>query len=61
MLELFYLQPDRFIKDLDDLVMFVAQVSHCYSEELSEFPQMLINILERHHMVLHPEMRFVYF
>ncbi|KAK6631764.1 hypothetical protein RUM43_013828 [Polyplax serrata] len=60
MLELFHLQPDRLIKNLDDLVMFIAQVSHCYPEQLSEFPQMIINLLECHHMVLHPEMRFAF-
>ncbi|EEB17769.1 conserved hypothetical protein [Pediculus humanus corporis] len=60
MLELFHLQPDRFIKDLDDLVMFVAQVSHCYFQDLTDFPQKIINILESHHMVLHPDMRFAF-
>lgn len=60
MLDLFHLQPDKFIKDLDDLVMFIAQIAHCFPVELAEFPQKLITILKTHHMVLHPEMRLVW-
>ncbi|KAL3880573.1 hypothetical protein ACJMK2_032804 [Sinanodonta woodiana] len=51
-LEIFQLRPSQFSKTLDELVMFLAQVSHCYPEELSEFPQQLKNILQRHATVL---------
>lgn len=59
MLELFRLQPDRYMKDLDDLIMFVAQVSSCYPEEAAEYPHKIMEILNTHHMILNPEMRMV--
>lgn len=59
MLDLFKLQPEKYMKDLDDLIMFVAQVSFCYPEEAAEYPQQIIEILNTHHMILNPEMRMV--
>lgn len=59
LLQLFHLQPDTYKKDLDDLVMFVAQVAQCYPEEAASFPQMIMDILQSHHMVLHPDLRMV--
>lgn len=59
MLKVFRLQPDKFIKGLDDLVIFVAQVSHCYPDEVKEFPQEIVELLKTHHMVLNSEMRMV--
>ena len=35
------------------------QIAHCYREELSEFPQQLIDLLKSHSTVLDPEMRIV--
>ncbi|KAG8225027.1 hypothetical protein J437_LFUL000004 [Ladona fulva] len=56
-LEIFRLKPDKFNKNLDELVMFLAQVSHCYSDVLSSFPQQLMDILQSHHTVLDSDMR----
>jgi len=42
---------------LYELVIFLAQVSHCYPKQLSEFPQELMTILQRHGTVLHADMR----
>ncbi|KAL0275426.1 UNVERIFIED_CONTAM: hypothetical protein PYX00_003275 [Menopon gallinae] len=60
LLQLFHLQPDTYKKDLDDLVMFVAQVAQCYPEETATFPQMIMDILQSHHMVLHPDLRMAF-
>lgn len=39
--------------------MFMAQVAHCYSNELVTFAEQLINILETHNTVLDSDMRMV--
>uniref|UniRef100_A0A673I0T0 Protein SDA1 n=1 Tax=Sinocyclocheilus rhinocerous TaxID=307959 RepID=A0A673I0T0_9TELE len=55
--EIFKHQPDKSNKDLAELVMFLAQVGHCYLEELSDFPQQLTDLLLNHHTVLEPDLR----
>uniref|UniRef100_A0A8C1IXA0 Protein SDA1 n=1 Tax=Cyprinus carpio TaxID=7962 RepID=A0A8C1IXA0_CYPCA len=55
--EIFKHQPDKSNKDLTELVMFLAQVGHCYLEELSDFPQQLTDLLLNHHTVLEPDLR----
>ncbi|CAD5114947.1 DgyrCDS3979 [Dimorphilus gyrociliatus] len=44
-LKIFQLNPSEFSDSFGSLVMFLAQVSHCYTEELKDFPQELINLL----------------
>ena len=56
-LQVFELTPEEYSKSLDEQVMFLAQVSKCYPQELTEFPQKLITILNRHSTVLNPDMR----
>nr|XP_055036706.1 protein SDA1 homolog isoform X1 [Misgurnus anguillicaudatus] len=58
--EIFKHQPDKPNKDLGDLVMFLAQVGHCYLEELSTFPQELTNLLLNHHTVLESDLRMTF-
>lgn len=58
--EIFKHQPDKSNKDLAELVMFLAQVGHCYLEELSDFPQQLTNLLLNHHTVLEPDLRMTF-
>ena len=58
-MKVFELSPSEHNKSLDELVMFMAQVAHCYSEELANFAQELIDILQKHSTVLHPDMRMV--
>ena len=56
-LKVFELTPNEYSKALDEQVMFLAQVTKCYPEELSSYPQKLIDILSKHSTVLHTEMR----
>ena len=56
-LQVFELNPNDYNKSLDEQVMFLAQVAKCYPQELTDFPQRLISLLNRHSTVLHPEMR----
>ncbi|KAK7580661.1 hypothetical protein V9T40_001290 [Parthenolecanium corni] len=57
MLEVFALHPSDFNKSLDELIMFMAQVAHCYPDDLASFAGQLVNILETHNTVLDPDMR----
>lgn len=56
-LNVFRLHPNEFNKSLDDLVMFIAQVSHCYPDVLSNYPQELVDILQTHYSILDSAMR----
>jgi len=56
-LAVFELSPDQFNENLDELVMFLAQVAKCYQEELTTFPATLVSLLERHATVLDGNMR----
>ncbi|KAG1670639.1 Protein SDA1 [Nymphon striatum] len=58
--QLYLLHPDKHNKILENLTMFMAQVSHCYPEQLSSFPQEIIDILKTHATVLNPEMRMTF-
>ncbi|XP_036385220.1 protein SDA1 homolog [Megalops cyprinoides] len=58
--EVFKLQPDKPNKELADLVMFLAQVGHCYQEQLSSFPQELTELLLSHHTVLESDLRMTF-
>uniref|UniRef100_A0AAA9T017 Protein SDA1 n=1 Tax=Bos taurus TaxID=9913 RepID=A0AAA9T017_BOVIN len=55
--EIFKLQPNKPSKELAELVMFMAQISHCYPEHLSNFPQELKDLLSYNHTVLDPDLR----
>ncbi|XP_046740304.1 protein SDA1 homolog [Diprion similis] len=59
-LEVFRLTPDTFNKSLDELVIFLAQVAQCYSEELTTFPQELVDILQTQNTVLDTGMRMTF-
>uniref|UniRef100_A0A672HFF8 Protein SDA1 n=1 Tax=Salarias fasciatus TaxID=181472 RepID=A0A672HFF8_SALFA len=55
--QIFKLQPDKPNKELAELVMFLAQVGHCYTQQLSTFPQELSELLLSYHTVLEPDLR----
>nr|XP_033816776.1 protein SDA1 homolog isoform X2 [Geotrypetes seraphini] len=59
-IEVFKLQPEKPSKDLAELVMFMAQVAHCYPEHLANFPQQLKELLSCNHMVLDPDLRMTF-
>lgn len=56
-LQVFELSPGEFNKSLEELVMFLAQVAKCYPEDMSDYPQRLIDILKKHSTVIDPDMR----
>lgn len=57
---IFKLQPDKPSKELSELVMFLAQVAHCYPEELSNFAQELKELLFSHHTILNSDLRMTF-
>lgn len=56
-MKVFLLQPTEDSKDLSELTMFIAQVSHCYPDLVKEFPQQLREILQRHATSINHDMR----
>ncbi|CAG2055385.1 unnamed protein product, partial [Timema podura] len=60
LVKLFCLRPNEFNKSLDELVMFLAQVSQCYPDVLSKYPQELVDLLQNHYTVLDGAMRMTF-
>ncbi|XP_056146645.1 protein SDA1 homolog [Lampris incognitus] len=58
--QIFKLQPEKPNKELADLVMFLAQIGHCYLQQLSTFPQELTELLLSHHTVLEADLRMTF-
>ncbi|XP_068609391.1 protein SDA1 homolog [Brachionichthys hirsutus] len=58
--QIFKLQPDKPNRELSDLVMFLAQVGHCYLQHLSTFPRELSALLLSFHSVLQPDLRLTF-
>ncbi|KAH1170380.1 protein SDA1 homolog [Mauremys mutica] len=58
--EIFKLQPDKPSKELAELVIFLAQVGHCYPEHLVDFPQQLKELLSYNHSVLDADLRMTF-
>uniref|UniRef100_T1D8U0 Protein SDA1 n=1 Tax=Crotalus horridus TaxID=35024 RepID=T1D8U0_CROHD len=58
--EIFKLQPAKPSKELGELVMFLAQVAHCYPDYLENFPQQLKELLSYSHTVLDPDLRMTF-
>ena len=55
--DIFLLQPSKNSKEFADLVMFIAQVSHCYPEECKAFWGELMDLLEKHATTLDAMLR----
>ncbi|KAL2099698.1 hypothetical protein ACEWY4_004092 [Coilia grayii] len=58
--QIFKHQPDKPNKELAELVMFLAQIGHCYQEQLANFPQELAELLLNHHTVLESDLRMTF-
>ncbi|GLH00013.1 Protein SDA1 homolog [Gryllus bimaculatus] len=60
LVQVFRLHPTEFNKKLDELVMFLSQVSHCYPQELTNYPQELVDLLQTNLTVLDSDMRMTF-
>ncbi|KAJ1953666.1 Severe Depolymerization of Actin, partial [Dispira parvispora] len=56
-LVLLKLKPDEESKKFSELVMFLAQVCHCYAKQCATFPDQIIELLQEQYSVLHFELR----
>jgi len=56
-LEIFKLRPTKDHERFTELVTFVSHVSVCYKEECEKIPVALLELLETHANVLHPDVR----
>ncbi|KAM4532784.1 protein SDA1 homolog [Fundulus diaphanus] len=58
--EIFKLQPDKANRELAELLMFLSQVAHCYTQQLSTFPRQLSELLMSYHSVMDPDLRMTF-
>ncbi|KAK3099295.1 hypothetical protein FSP39_002193 [Pinctada imbricata] len=56
-LQIFQLKPTTYSKTLEELVLFISQVSYCYPDDVAEFPQNLRDLLRKHGPTLDRNMR----
>ncbi|KAG0424300.1 hypothetical protein HPB47_028497, partial [Ixodes persulcatus] len=60
LLQAFRLHPTEQNKALEELVMFLAQVSQCFEEDMKLFPQEIMDLLKNYSTQLDPEMRMTF-
>ncbi|CAH1968389.1 unnamed protein product [Acanthoscelides obtectus] len=51
-IKVFYFSPQAPNKTLEDLMMFMAQIAHCYPKELKTFPEQVGSILQKYSTIL---------
>lgn len=56
-MDIFKLNPSQSSSDFETLVTFIAQVSHCFPEEVSEYPQDLVDFLSQHGQIMDSQLR----
>jgi protein SDA1 len=56
-MQVFLMKPIKQNKQLADSMLFLANISHCFQDELKEYPKQLIDLLRKYSNVLNPEMR----
>ncbi|XP_067041403.1 protein SDA1 homolog [Acropora muricata] len=59
-IQIFKLDPSNENKTLGELAMFISQVAHCYTVELEQFPQELIDVLQQHFSVMDSDLRMTF-
>ncbi|CAG0918191.1 unnamed protein product [Notodromas monacha] len=59
-LSLFLLDPGRNNHELESVIMFLANVAHCYKKETEGFPCRLMDVLKDHQSAIHAEMRLAF-
>ncbi|CAL1544405.1 unnamed protein product [Lymnaea stagnalis] len=57
LMQTFQLQPSKYNERLDEMISFLAQVGHCYKDEVVDMPGQLCDILKNHSTVLDRTMR----
>uniref|UniRef100_A0A147BSR7 Protein SDA1 n=1 Tax=Ixodes ricinus TaxID=34613 RepID=A0A147BSR7_IXORI len=60
LLQAFRLHPTEQNKALEELVMFLAQVSQCFEEDMKLFPQEIMDLLKNYSTQLDSEMRMTF-
>jgi protein SDA1 len=55
--EILKLKPSDENEEFDALVKFISQVATCYPEELKEFPNQIVELLESNATIIAPELR----
>jgi len=58
-LQIFMLKPSQTSDSLASLITFLSQVSNCYSDDMKQFPGQLVDLLQKHSILLHSEIRMI--
>nr|CAH7760396.1 unnamed protein product [Callosobruchus chinensis] len=58
-IQVFYFSPQSPNKTLEDLVIFMAQIAHCYPKELESFPEQVVTILKKYNTILDSNTRMM--
>ncbi|ENN73106.1 hypothetical protein YQE_10247, partial [Dendroctonus ponderosae] len=56
-MSVFQLAPEQSNKTINERVMFMAQVAQCYPKEMEDFPQQIIDLMQKHNTVLNNNIR----
>lgn len=56
-LQIFLLNPSKDFKPFTQLVNYISHVSHCYPDVTAEFPNQLVELLEKNAALLEPDLR----
>jgi protein SDA1 len=57
MFDKFLEAPVKKLKGMKDLFLFIAQISHIFSKEVSFIPVKLIHLIENNYSIIHHEIR----
>lgn len=55
--DLFALKPSQKSPEFGDMVHFLSHVSQCYTEIAQQFSECLVELLDKHAAILHPQLR----
>jgi len=58
LLQIFHLKPNDESKDLAEIIMFLAQIAHCYPDVLENLPNELTQILQHNSTTMNSQLRF---
>ncbi|VEN37145.1 unnamed protein product [Callosobruchus maculatus] len=58
-IQVFSFSPQSPNKTLEDLVIFMAQIAHCYPKELESFPEQVVSILKKYNTILDSNTRMM--
>ncbi|KAI9138407.1 SDA1-domain-containing protein [Paraphysoderma sedebokerense] len=56
-LSIFNLNPTSESKEFGELITFISHVVTCFPSQCSSFPSQIMDLISKHHQILHPNLR----